>query len=355
MPVSRRITAATGGALLLLCQSQSLMAEETRSPLSVDLGSGVSATFYGYIKADFIWDDGFDLGRSTSGIKNIGLPGVAAGEFDRQQLDETRIGIDIRGPNDLFSRFEGDFYGPNHNLRLRHAYVDWYGVMVGQNWTNFMSVENLADTVDFQGSGALPFARSPQLRYTYKGLANTAISASIEEDVGNSDDYAYTLAVRYGFDRGMVRASGLYRDASLTGGQVDGWGLNLSTVLDLWAGGKLKANVTTGSGISDFLGAGLTGNAVAIGGNSVGVNSGAITVSHQFNEELKVALTGSWLGEEIATGTDTEDLSTVHLSAFYKVRKDTTLMAEYFTGTRTQGDGQKFDTDRVQLAIKYAF
>ncbi|WP_425044035.1 hypothetical protein [Primorskyibacter sp. S87] len=330
--------------------------EEEKSPLTLDLGNGTTVTLYGYLKADFIWDDGYDLGRTTSGIKNIGLPaGGPVGSFDRQQLNETRIGFDVRGPDNLFARFEGDFYGANNNLRLRHAYVDWYGVMIGQNWTNFMSVETLADTVDFQGSLALPFARVPQLRYTYKGWDNISLSGSVERDIGNDDDLAYTVALRYGLENGMVRVSGLWRDAVISGNRVDGWGVNFSTVLNLWQGGRIKANFTTGAGIADILAAGLSGNALSIGGSAVGVNSAGLTVSQQVTDKLKLAITGAWLDLDQSTGTDTDKLNSVHVSAFYEVFRNTTLMAEYYTGNRTQGNGGKFSSDRIQLAIKYAF
>ncbi|MDK3074001.1 DcaP family trimeric outer membrane transporter [Sedimentitalea sp. JM2-8] len=332
------------------------VSEESRSPLTLDMGGGVSVTLYGYIKADFIWDDGYDLGRTTSGIKSIGLPnGPEAGDFDRQQLNETRIGFDVVGPNDVFARFEGDFYGADNDLRLRHAYVSWHGLMIGQNWTNFMSVKNLAPTVDFQGAGALPFARTPQVRYTYDGISDVILSASVEEDIANSDDYAYTLAIRYGFDLGMVRASGLWRDTVIAGGALEGWGVNLATVLTPWSGGKLQANVTTGEGISDILAAGLTGDALLINGSAVGVNAAALSLSHDVTDRLMLAATASWLKQDEANGADTEELTGLHLSAFYTVFRNTTLMAEYYTGTRQQGDGISFDADRVQLAVKYAF
>lgn len=331
-------------------------AEDEGSPLTLDLGDGISVTLYGYVKADFIWDRGYDLGATTFPIQSMGLPdGPAVGDFDTRQLNETRIGIDVEGPNDIFARFEGDFYGADDSLRLRHAYVSWSGLLVGQNWTNFMSVENLAPTVDFQGPGALPFARLPQLRYTYDGVENVSLSASVEEDVGNPDDYAYTLAARYGFETGMVRVSGLWRDANLDGTQVKGWGLNFSGVVSPWSGGTLMGNITTGDGISDILSAGLTGDSLSLNGSAVGVNSVGLTVSHQVNSKFLIAATGSWVGLDQAFGSDTKTLESLHLSAFYTVFHNTTLMAEFFTANRKQGDGQSFDTNRVQLAIKYDF
>ncbi|MEX0286097.1 MAG: hypothetical protein AB3N23_15930 [Paracoccaceae bacterium] len=172
-------------------------AEATRSPLTVDLGNGTSVTFYGYVKADFIGDDGYDLGKTTSGLKNIGLAaGGPVGSFSRRQLNESRIGFSVQAPDGLSAKFEGDFFGANDSLRLRLAYVDWHGVLIGQNWTNFMSVENLADTVDFQTSLAYPFSRVPQIRYTFSGWDNISIAGSVEEDKTNNNELTYTLALR---------------------------------------------------------------------------------------------------------------------------------------------------------------
>ncbi|MEQ9694209.1 hypothetical protein [Shimia sp. SDUM112013] len=346
-------------AALLVTASACLaapVAAEDSVPLTLNLGGGYSVTLYGFIKADFIWDNGYDLGRTTSGINAIGLPGgPAAGDFDRQQLDETRIGLNFNGPNDFFAKLEGDFYGASTSPRWRHAYIDWYGVTLGQTWTNFMTVETLADTVDFQGSGAVPFARVPQLRYTYRGLPNTTLSASVEEDVSNSDDYMLTFAARYGFNSGMVRASALTRDTTIAGSRVEGWGVMLSSLLTPWANGTVKLNYTTGEGIGDILAAGLSGNALSIGGNAVDTNAVGLTYAHQVTDRLKLAATGSWVDVDRATGTDTESLTSLHLSAFYDVGHNTTMMLEYFTADRKQGNGASFNAERVQFAVKYTF
>lgn len=350
---------ALSGKLLLstisVFAATAALSDDTQSPLAFSVGNGVTLTPYGYIKADFIWDDGYDLGDTTSGINSIGLPSNAVtGHFNRQILKETRLGIDVNS-EDVMARFEGDFYGPDGRFRLRHAFVDWQGVIAGQNWTNYMSVEAMTQTVDFQGAGAAPFARLPQLRYTYSGPSQWTISGSIEEDIGNSDDYQYTFAARKGLGMGMVRIAGLWRDTVLSGTPVKGWGVNLATVLSPWDGGTIRANLVTGSGTADILNAGLSGNAVTLNGNPVGYNGIGFTISHQVNEKLEIATTGSWLELDQAVGNNTKRINSLHLSAFYSVRQNTVLMAEFFTGERTQGDGLSFDTKRYQLAIKYSF
>ena len=87
----------------------------------------------------------------------------------------------------------------------------------------------------------------------------------------------------------------------------------------------------------------------------MGFDSAALSVSQKVGDKLTLAVTGSWVSLDRSVGTDISELETVHLSAFYEVFRNTTLMAEYFTGQRTQADGADFDTDRVQLAVKFAF
>ncbi|SFM61065.1 hypothetical protein [Shimia aestuarii] len=327
---------------------------EDNNPLSFDLGAGNNLTFYGYIKGTYIKDYDFDLGDTTKGLATIGLPGGSpAGEHERTHLKETRIGLTYTAP-DLLIKLEGDFFGAD-GLRTRLAYVDFFGVRVGQDWSNFMSLENLGPTVDFQGPAGVPFARLLQARYTYAPTPDWTFSASVEEDVGNNDDPHFTLAARRGFDGGMVRLAGLYRDTTIGGTPVEGWGLSLGATYDVWQGGTLAGIYTTGEGISDILAFGLSGNALVSGGKTVGVNAVSVSLKQQISEKLTVAATLGMTDLDTAAGTDTKKLTTVHLSAYYNATKNLQLGLEYFTGTRKQGNGTSFDADRVTAAVKYTF
>lgn len=147
--------------LCVLMSAPASWAGDAQSALTMDLGGGVKVTPYGYVKLDAIRDDGYKLGKTTGPLKSIGTAlGPEEGSFGTQTLQETRIGFDVSSP-DVFARFEGDFYGVDGTLRLRHAYVQWGNLIIGQNWTNFMLVDALASTVDFTGAGGLPFARTP--------------------------------------------------------------------------------------------------------------------------------------------------------------------------------------------------
>jgi hypothetical protein len=61
---------------------------------------------------------------------------------------------------------EGDFRGGD--LRLRHAYGEYKGVMAGQNWSNYVSFVGFIPTLEFDGmpGNAGSQFRTAQLRYT---------------------------------------------------------------------------------------------------------------------------------------------------------------------------------------------
>lgn len=350
-----RSTLITSLAIALGASVAPVLAEEN-NPLSFNLGSGTSLTFYGYVKASFIKDYDFDLGDTTSGLKTIGLPGGSpAGDSTRAHLKETRIGADLR-TGDVLIKYEGDFFGDNDiSLRTRHALISWNGLMVGQYWTNFMSLENLGRTVDFQGPAGVPFARLPQVRYTYEPNANWTLSGSIEEDKANDSDVHFTFAARRGFDNGMLRVAGIYRDTTITGTDVQGWGVSLGGWINAWEGGRLSGIVTTGEGISDILVFGLDGNALSVGGDEVGVNALSLGIQQKIGKKWTLAATTGLTNLETASGTDTKRLTTFHLSAFYDIAENLQLSAEYYTGKRKQGDGVEFDADRAMMAVKFTF
>ncbi len=330
-------------------------AQEDRSPLAFDIGTGVTVTPYGYIKLDAVWDDGFDLGKTTAAYRNIGIPGgPASGRFNDVFLNETRIGVNVTSGDFLF-KLEGDFFGDNNTLRLRLGYFDWQYFRVGQDWTNFMSVQALPSTIDFQGTGATPFARVPLVRVTVPFGQSWTVSAAVEQDVEDTGDPAFTVSTQYDWDRGFIFASALSRDADFAGGNVEGWGVNVSAKIDAWQDGSVRAILTTGDGYADYLAVGYSGAELVNGPAAGRVDAAMLSVTQQVTERFLVAATGSWLWLPDATGAETRNLRSLHLSGFYKIAKNTTLMGEYFYGNRKQNDGASFDTNRLHLSVKYDF
>lgn len=156
-------------------------------------GTKTSLSIGGYIKADLFYDVDEDLGDSfAASAISPDVPGAVDndGTF-RAHAKQSRLWFKTSTPTemgDLKTHLEGDFLGAGGNekfsnsttFRLRHAYGQLGGLLVGQTWTNFMSLHSYADTVDFFGPAGMPFVRQVQLRYTFTPVDSLQISVAVE-------------------------------------------------------------------------------------------------------------------------------------------------------------------------------
>lgn len=312
---------------------------------------GVDLTFYGYVKADLIYDFDTDLGTTAFGLGSLS-PGAETGSNFRGQAIQSRFGL--RANIDSASAvLEGDFFGNGGGgFRLRHAYVDVGNFRFGQNWSNFMPIESFPSTLDFQGPAGIPFARVTQARYTQPLANGLSFSASLEQAAGTSTDPALTGAFSYDGDRYFVKLAAVgTRVTSDTGGEVDGFGVNLSGNAQLWSGGSLYGSLMTGEAIGSYMQYGgpdtLNGQVVESDGLSIGISQ---TIN---NMSLGVAY--GLRENNIGVATDTEQLETVHLTASYHVRENTTFGVEYITGERDLIDGTSASADRIQSSVQFSF
>ena len=326
------------------------------------LPGGATGEIYGYVKGDVIFDSDFDLGDTIFGLADIGTAGgPAEGEASRAHARQSRLGFRATRPTDageVFARIEGDFFGGTSGapeFRLRHAYGEFQGLLVGQTWTNFMPIESYPATVDFQGPAGLPFVRQGQVRYTYTSAQGVGFSASVEDDPGDSDRVSVTGAVFYEADNYFLKLAGLSREVNTDTGDEDGWGVNLSGNAELWQGGRLNASYTTGEAIGSFMVFGGMdvdddGEAIETEGWNVGIAQDVADFT--FGIQYGYREIDDFAG---AAGDDTETLETVHLTAQYAWTDNVNVGLEYIYGEREEFGGSSFDNDRVQFAVQYTF
>jgi hypothetical protein len=94
----------------------------------------------------------------------------------------------------------------SYNFRLRHAYGQFGGLLVGQTWSTFMDLDNLPETVDFNGPIGATFIRQPQIRYTYPTQNSGNFTVAVENAV------SYVLD-----DTGVATSAGFSRVPDLVG------------------------------------------------------------------------------------------------------------------------------------------
>ena len=97
----------------------------------------------------------------------------------------SRLNFEFRTPqgrNELRTYFEGDFAGAGsiNSFRLRHAYAQYVGFIIGQTWSTFADPWIEPGDLDFEGLSAQNLIRQPQVRYWWSPNPDTRHAVSME-------------------------------------------------------------------------------------------------------------------------------------------------------------------------------
>ena len=95
----------------------------------------------------------------------------------------SRFNLDLRTPTGVGAMrafMEGDFAGQSRVFRLRHAYGQWQGLLIGQTWSTFADPEAEPDGIDFEGLNAIALFRQPLARYTRRFGERFSLATAIE-------------------------------------------------------------------------------------------------------------------------------------------------------------------------------
>ncbi|MFQ5622368.1 MAG: DcaP family trimeric outer membrane transporter [Paracoccaceae bacterium] len=363
---------------------------ETQQSGTVRTSPGVTLTFGGYVKFDFIYDVDEALG-DTFGVSGISTTGADHEHF-RTHARQTRLFFKTEstaGGRPLMTNVEFDFFGGggneifsnSYNPRLRHAYVKWGNWTVGQTWTNFMPIEVYPSTVDFEGPAGIPFVRQAQVRYTTQISENVKVAFSLEnsEFSGRSATTAFSestgtgikagldqlpdfvASATYSDDWGLVKVAGVVRELNspTSGDSTTGYGINVSGQANLWQGGSVVGSFTYGDGIGRYIINGATQDAfVGATGKLTTIEAYGVTVgvSQQLTDNVKGGLAfGYYSAEDTFAPTDVDNLTTVHASLFWSPAERITVGGEVIWGQREDVSGASDDALRLQTSFQYSF
>ncbi|MCX9155951.1 porin [Niveibacterium sp. 24ML] len=232
-------------------------------------GEETSVRVYGVAELNLVHDFGADNGANDYSTFAPYMP--LDGQSNREGMTymharTSRIGIEASTPSSygpINVKIEGDFNNDprtgnaavtgsletiytqqstnSYGFRLRHAYGQVGGFLVGQTWSSFMDVDALPETVDFNGPIGATFIRQPMVRYTYTtpdiGNFTAAIESSVSyvlDETGVATSAGFTrwpdLVLRYdkGFDWGTLSLRAVTHELRVKGG----WCLNGDTNAD---------------------------------------------------------------------------------------------------------------------------
>jgi hypothetical protein len=114
----------------------------------------------------------------------------AAGKGKRTTFtaNTSRFNFEVRTPagaRQMRAFIEGDFFGSDGsqrrtNFRLRHAYAQFHGLLVGQTWSTFSDPAANHQDLDFEGINGENVIRQPQVRYTWIFHERFSIAGALE-------------------------------------------------------------------------------------------------------------------------------------------------------------------------------
>lgn len=194
----------------------------------IDLTDNDKLTFGGYIKIDARYVDG-DVAYRDFWIGDGAPLAEDASQF-KIFANETRFNTKyVHG--DVTGFIEMDFWGGGGNEvisnsahpRIRHAFVKYKDLTVGQTWSTFMNTSAIPESADFAGATTgLVFIRQGQVRYN---MGNFQVALENPESWGGdtANDSVPDVVARYNFkgDWGSVSVSGLARQLNTTLGNSE--------------------------------------------------------------------------------------------------------------------------------------
>jgi len=210
---------------LLLASSLFALTATANAAYEFKISDEDKISFGGYIKMDARYVDG------NIGYRDFWIGTGTVLEKDASQTkfftNETRFNMKyVHG--EVTGFIELDFYGGGGNEvisnsshpRLRHAFIKYQNILVGQTWSTFMNTSALAETADFAGPmvGEV-FVRNNQIRYS---SGNLQLAIENPESYGGdpTNDSVPDVMAKYTFkgDWGNVSVAGLYRNLTTVSG-----------------------------------------------------------------------------------------------------------------------------------------
>jgi len=152
-------------------------------------GSDAAIKFGGRVRASFVLT--LDpLGTDDRFLTNsIPVSDTAqAGEARRTNFSAStsRLNFEFRTPtgaSQIRSFIEGDFASNVANtnaFRLRHAYAQYKGLILGQTWSTFSDPEINPQDLDFEGLSSENVIRQPQARFWWRNKMGARVAVAME-------------------------------------------------------------------------------------------------------------------------------------------------------------------------------
>jgi outer membrane DcaP-like protein len=416
MAVRTAIRAAARAALLVACVTVAATAARAQAagpspepPAATQAAPDAKPSFdiYGFAMLDMghnftqIHPDWFDTLRLTKlpsykdeyGADNNTFSGVR----------QSRLGFKSSTPTDLGELktiFEFELFGTGVDagqttFRLRHAWGELGQFGAGQYWSPFTDPDAFPNSLEYWGPTGLAWYRNVQIRWTPISDAHNTFMVALERPGASGDGGVYadrielqnikarfpvpdfTAAYKTTMGWGYFRVAGQLRyikwDDTLAdnfnlSGSATGWGVNLSSNVNVGKHDVVRLAFVTGAGIQNSMNdspvdIGLKlqpGNTVTpVTGEAVPLQAVSLFLDHSWNEKTTTAIGYSMQDNQNTDGQAPDAFHIGHYflgNVLYSPVKNAMFGGEFQWGRReNNSDGFHSDGVKVQFSFKYNF
>lgn len=371
---------------------------------------------YGFVQLDYTqdfdrvnpdWEDTLRPSRIGIDEEQFGDDGQASFSVKQSRFGVKASLPTARGP--INTRFEFDIFGVGDDagqttFRLRHAYGEYGQFLAGQTHSLFMDIDIFPNTVEYWGPSGMVFLRNPQIRWTPISGANS-FAVAIENPSNDIDSGEFrevadfpgtqgdqewpdlTAQFRMARDWGHVQLAGILRWVGTEvvgdtdpGPGVDqgviyddddtGWGLNLTTVINVFERDAIRAGYVFGEGIASYMNdggmdAGPNQGLLPGGGLPGGTQLEAVELTglslyydHWWNDRWSSSAGYSFTEVDNTAGQldDTfEKGQYASANLLYYPVENVLVGAEFIWGDLEVKDGRDNSDARLQITFKYNF
>lgn len=287
------------------------------------------------------------------------------GETSKLGLDAS---VNINGAP-LSAKLEIDFYGyapdKQNKPRLRQAYAEYGGWLVGKTWSTFMDLDDLPETVDFNGPIGSPFSRRVMLRYAWgdadKGYKWTvALEQPKDQFAGGSSGEKlpiFVARVDKTLANGAYNLRVMSHEKRSPTDSKRGYGFGVGGRYKLTDKDTLMAQYTRVDGDIDML---YGSNGYAIDSNtgalSFDKNQGVVLgYARVFSERLRGNVALGFNSGKTAQAIDNRSLSQIFVNLIYSPVKGLDLGAELIYGQRKTFTSDAGTMRRLDLMARFSF
>ena len=394
----RRLSQTLFIAVVLLASPQAILTGQSGSQSTINV--------YGFV----MLDAGYNFDQINPNWYDVVRPSRLP-SFENQfapdgnmffGVRQTRLGVKGNVPTplgELKTTFEFELFGTGVDegqttFRLRHAYGELGQFGAGQTWSPFMDIDVFPNSLEYWGPTGMVFFRNLQVRWM-PIQGDTRMTIALERPGASADQGVYSGRIelqdvkprfrypdlsaeyRYGQKWGYVELAGMVRyiewedqgtDAFALSGDATGWGLNLSSNLNLGKNDVVRLQGMYGEGVENYMNdapadVGIEnqpGNPVApIKGVALPVTGVVAFLDHTWSSKFTSAIGYSMVDIDNTAQQAPDAFSKAQYAlgnVLYSPTPGVTAGVEFQWGNRDNfTDGFTSDIRKIQFSFKYAF